>query len=158
MISLTTEQQTQARLWIADGMKLSDFQKRIETDFKIVMTYMEVRFLLDDLKVTPKDPEPPKEAVVATPPVAGPESALSPDEVIPAPRTSTVSVTVDAVTRPGAMVSGRVVFSDSKGAAWMLDQYGRSRLIADEKNYRPSPADLAEFQVLLEQELAKHGF
>ena len=51
MISLTKEQQTQARLWIADGMKLSDFQKRIETDFKIVLTYMEVRFLLDDLKV-----------------------------------------------------------------------------------------------------------
>ncbi len=158
MISLTKEQQTQARLWIADGMKLSDFQKRIETDFKIVLTYMEVRFLLDDLKVTPKDPEPPKETVVATPPVVGPESALSPDEVIPAPKTSMVSVTVDVVTRPGAMVSGRVVFSDSKGAAWMLDQYGRPGLIADEKNYRPSPADLTEFQVLLEQELAKHGF
>ena len=62
------------------------------------------------------------------------------------------------MTRPGALVSGRVVFSDGKGAAWLVDQYGRPGLVADEKGYRPLPADLAEFQGLLEQELMKQGF
>lgn len=164
MTSLTAEQQTQARQWIADGMKLSEFQKQIETRFGIRLTYMEVRFLVDDLKVLPKDPEPPKtpEPPVApppaatTPPVAGP--ALEPDEVAPPPGIAQVKVTVDAVTRPGAMISGRVTFSDGKGAAWLIDQYGRPGMVADEKGYRPSQADMAEFQGALEQELMKHGY
>lgn len=60
MATLSPEQQIIARQWIADGMKLSDFQRRLETDFTVKLTYMEVRFLIDDLKVVPKDPEPPK--------------------------------------------------------------------------------------------------
>jgi hypothetical protein len=165
MPPLTPEQQTQARQWIADGMKLSDFQKRIETDFKIKLTYMEVRMLVDDLKVIPKDPEPPKApepalpAAPAVPPgAAAPGAAILPDDVLPPPGAGLVKVTVDVVTRPGALVSGRVVFSDGKGAAWLVDQYGRPGLVADEKGYRPLPADLAEFQALLEQELMKQGF
>ncbi len=167
MTPLSPEQQSQARQWIADGMKLSDFQRRIEADFGIRLTYMEVRFLVDDLKVVPKDPEPPKApepppaATKPATPVAAAATdagAVDPDEVMPAPGTARVQVTVDVVTRPGAMISGRVVFSDGKGAAWLLDQYGRPGLIADEKGYRPSAADLAEFQGALEQELVKHGF
>ena len=46
--------------WIAQGMKLSEIQRRINSEFGIAMTYIEVRFLVDDLKLTPKDPEPPK--------------------------------------------------------------------------------------------------
>ena len=38
--------------WIADGMGLSDVQKKINQDFGIVMTYMDVRFLVDDLDLT----------------------------------------------------------------------------------------------------------
>jgi hypothetical protein len=165
MPPLTPEQQTQARQWIADGMKLSEFQKRIETDFSIKLTYMEVRMLVDDLKVIPKDPEPPKApepalpTVPAVPPGAAPPgAAILPDDVLPPPGAGLVKVTVDVVTRPGALVSGRVVFSDGKGAAWLVDQYGRPGLVADEKGYRPLPADLAEFQGLLEQELMKQGF
>jgi len=39
--------------WIAQGMKLSEIQRRINSEFGIVMTYIEVRFLVDDLKLTP---------------------------------------------------------------------------------------------------------
>ena len=165
MPPLTPEQQTQARQWIADGMKLSEFQTRIETNFSIKLTYMEVRMLVDDLKVIPKDPEPPKApepalpAAPAVPPgAAAPGTAILPDDVLPPTGAGLVKVTVDVVTRPGALVSGRVVFSDGKGAAWLVDQYGRPGLVADEKGYRPLPADLAEFQALLEQELMKQGF
>ena len=165
MTSLTPEQQTLARQWIADGMKLSDFQKQLETRFGIRLTYMEVRFLVDDLKVLPKDPEPPKApepapapAVAPATPAAEATPALEPDEIAPSPGVAQVKVTVDAVTRPGAMISGRVTFSDGKGAAWLIDQYGRPGMVADEKGYRPSPADMAEFQGALEQELMKHGY
>lgn len=172
MASLSPEQQTIARQWIADGMKLSDFQRRLETDFAIRLTYMEVRFLIDDLKVVPKDPEPPKAppappaAPVPSPVPAGlpPEgSAVEPDEVVSpegagATGGGDVQVTVDAVTRPNAMVSGRVRFSDGKGAAWLIDTYGRPGLVADEKGYRPSQPDLMAFQMALERELSRLGF
>src|SRR5438552_13268386 len=49
--------------WIAQGMKLSEIQRRINSEFGIVATYMEVRLLVDDLKLTPKDPEPPPKPV-----------------------------------------------------------------------------------------------
>jgi hypothetical protein len=168
MTQLTPEQQSAARQWIADGIKLSDFQKKLETDFGIKLTYMEVRFLVDDLKVIPKDPEPPKAPVPPPAPAKPaapnlpPEAALDPDEVVPAddaaPAGGGVSVTVDAVVRPGALVSGRVKFSDGKGAAWLVDQMGRPGLIADEKGYRPAQQDMMEFQVALERELMKLGF
>lgn len=164
MASLSPEQQTTARQWIADGMKLSDFQRRLETDFALRLTYMEVRFLIDDLKVVPKDPEPPKAPPSASPePAARPASTapVEPDEVVPpegGPAGGDVQVTVDAVTRPNAMVSGRVRFSDGKGAAWLIDTYGRPGLVADEKGYRPSQPDLMAFQAALERELSRLGF
>jgi hypothetical protein len=147
MATLSTEQQATARQWIAEGMKISDFQRRLETDFAVKLTYMEARFLIDDLKVIPKEPE-----------AAG---TVEPDEVVPPEGGlggGDVQVTVDAVTRPNAMVSGRVRFSDGKGAAWLIDTYGRPGLVADEKGYRPSQPDLMAFQASLERELAKLGF
>ena len=44
------------------GAKLSEIQTRLASEFGLKLTYMEVRFLVDDLKLTPKDPEPPKVA------------------------------------------------------------------------------------------------
>lgn len=163
MATLTTEQQATARQWIAEGMKISDFQSRLETDFACKLTYMEARFLIDDLKVIPKDPEPPAPpAAPAVPAALVPAvGAVEPDEVVSPERNlggGDVQVTVDAVTRPNAMVSGRVRFSDGQGAAWLIDTQGRPGLVADEKGYRPSQPDLMAFQVSLERELAKLGY
>jgi hypothetical protein len=149
MATLTTEQQATARQWIAEGMKISDFQRRLEADFAFKLTYMEARFLIDDLKVIPKDPEPPAPpAAPAVPaalvPAAG---AIEPDAVVPPegnPGGGDVQVTVDA--------------SDGQGAAWLIDTQGRPGLVADEKGYRPSQPDLMAFQVSLERELAKLGY
>jgi hypothetical protein len=121
---------------------------------------MEARFLIDDLKVIPKDPEPPAPPVApaALVPAVG---AVETDQVVPPegnPGGGDVQVTVDAVTRPNAMVSGRVRFSDGQGAAWLIDTQGRPGLVADEKGYRPSQPDLMAFQVSLERELAKLGY
>lgn len=151
-MTLTDSQKDQVRQWLADGLKLSEVQKRLETDFGLRPTYMEVRFLVDDLKVTLKDPEPPKKV---EPPVGAEPAALDPEVM---PTVGGVNVTVDRVTRPGSLVSGRVTFSDKQGGAWFVDQMGRPGLAADTKGYKPSPADMRDFQIALEQELVKLGF
>ena len=157
-MTLTDPQKETARRWIADGMKLSDFQKRLESEFGLKFTYMEVRMLVDDLKVLPKDPEPPKqpEPAAAAAPAGQPADAGLLDPAAPVGGKG-VQVTVDTVVRPGAMVGGRVVFSDGQGGAWYVDNYGRPGLVPDTKGYRPVAADLQEFQVALEKELVKLG-
>ena len=120
---------------------------------------MEVRFLVDDLKLTPKDPEPPK--VVA--PVSAPadptkltvEKNPAPEGTLPA---SGVSVSVDQITKPGAMISGTVKFSDGQLADWYLDQTGRLGVVPKQAGYKPSAADVQDFQTALQAEIAKLGF
>ena len=59
-MQLTEAQAQVARGWLSDGLKLSDFQKRVEKEFGLRLTYMDTRLLVDDLRVVPKDIEPPK--------------------------------------------------------------------------------------------------
>jgi len=153
-MNLDEAQKILVKGWIAEGMKLADIQRRLESDFALRLTYMEVRFLVDDLKVVPKDPDPPKpvEAPAAVPP---PEAALEPE----APALGgKVAVTVDQLARPGAIVSGKVTFSDGQTADWHLGQDGRLGLAPKQPGYRPPPADVPQFQAALEAELSKLGF
>jgi hypothetical protein len=65
---------------------------------------------------------------------------------------------VDQLARPGAMVSGKVTFSDGKSAEWYLDQSGQLGLIAQQTGYRPAAADLQQFQIALDAELSRMGY
>ena len=65
---------------------------------------------------------------------------------------------VDTVTRPGAVVSGKVTFSDGKSAEWYLDQYGRLGMLPGEKGYKPSQNDIMAFQTELQNQLARYGY
>ncbi len=126
------------------------------------MTYMDVRLLVDDLKLTPKDVEPPKPSRLAaqqpgpgSPATsAAPASPLSPQ----APASGSVSVRVDKIARPGTLVSGKVTFTDGMTADWHLDQTGRLGLAPQQAGYRPVAADLQQFQTALDAELSKMGF
>ena len=78
-MNLDDAQRTKVVEWIAQGLKLSDIQNRLVSELGVTMTYMEVRFLVDDLKLTPKDPEPAKPissplAAPAAPPAKGGQS------------------------------------------------------------------------------------
>ena len=143
-------------------MKLSEFQKRLEKDFGLKGTYMEVRLLVDDLRVQLKDPEPPKapapapEAAPAPTAAAVPMGAAVPGAA-PDGLVGGVSITVDTVTRPGTLTSGTVKFSDGQSAQWYLDQMGRFGMVPPVRGYRPSEEDLQEFQMLLDRELQKLG-
>jgi hypothetical protein len=150
-----TQRQTVAK-WISEGAKLSEIQKRL-LELGVKLTYMEVRFLVDDLKLTPKDPEPPK---VVAPPAPDPakltvEKNPAPEGTLPA---SGVSVSVDQIAKPGAIVSGKVTFSDGQTADWILDQTGRLGVVPKQAGYKPSAADVQDFQTALQAEIAKLGF
>jgi hypothetical protein len=157
--------------WIAEGLKLSDIQKRLMTDYGQNLTYMEVRLLVDDLKLMPKDPPPKVEKTISTTPVSpagdlAPQPGLgqpAPTPSLPLPGESLagngkVSVVVDVVAKPGSLVSGSATFSDGQSATWYLDQMGRLGIAAKQPGYKPSPADLQTFQQVLEAELSKIGF
>ena len=158
-MNLDEAQRQQVGAWISAGAKLSEIQNRLLSEFGKKFTYMEVRFLVDDLKLTPKDPEPPK---VATPPApANPATStteLPSDDADLPPAGGGVSVTVDQLTRPGAMISGKVTFSDGQGADWYLDQTGRLGVVPKVQGYKPSQADVQDFQLALQREVQKLGY
>jgi hypothetical protein len=166
-MKLDDTQNKMVSAWIADGLKLSEIQKRLGAECGLNLTYMEVRMLVDDLKLMPKDPPPPKvnKPLSPPPPTVGgvlPDAGDSLEEkagVTPAPLSGAgkVSVTVDTVARPGALVSGNVIFSDGQSAVWNLDQMGRLGLGPKQPGYKPSAADLQSFQQVLEAELSKLG-
>jgi hypothetical protein len=147
---------------VGEGASLAEVQKRLGTQFNLSLTYMDTRFLLDDLNLTLKDtakltaasadltkgPEP-------MPPPGGPGLPLPSDA---SAASGKVRVSVDKVVRPGAVVSGNVTFSDDKTADWYLDQSGRLGLVPKVKGYQPSPADVQEFQYTLQDELARLGY
>jgi hypothetical protein len=164
-MNLDESQRKKVAEWIAQGLKLSEIQSRLASDLGLSMTYMDVRFLVDDLKLTPKDADPVKPAASvltsgsSTATGAKPPPAhAKPVEPEPLPVAGSVSVTVDKLARPGAVVSGKVTFSDGKQAEWYLDQTGRLGMAPQEKGYRPSQADLQQFQAALETELSRMGF
>ena len=151
--------------WIQQGLKLSEIQSKLASELSITLTYMETRLLVDDLKLTPKDHAPPKAAHQLAPQPPAPTALSEPEPTgtplgasAPQPGGGTVSVSVDHVARPGALVSGSVKFSDGNSGAWYLDQTGRLGVVPTQQGYRPSPQDMQAFQAQLQTELAKVGF
>ena len=155
-MNLDEAQRKKVAEWIGQGLKLSDIQNRLMSELGIGMTYMDVRLLVDDLKLTPKDIEPvkPRPSALTAPAAA----AKPPAPPVGAPGPGGVSLSVDQIARPGAMVSGKVTFSDGNTATWHFDQTGRLGLAPQVTGYRPSDADLQEFKLALEAELAKQGY
>lgn len=168
-MNLTDAQQQAVKRWLDEGLKLAEVQKRLESEFQLRLTYMEVRMLMAEMSLMPKDTEPPPRADlgVKSPPAApqptsgggraAPEPWPTEPAEAPGPRGGGVTLRVDQITRPGAVVSGSVTFSDGQSAQWYLDQMGRLGLIPSRQGYRPSEVDVQEFQMALEGELQKLG-
>jgi hypothetical protein len=166
-MNLDESQRKKVAEWIAQGLKLSEIQSRLDSELGVRLTYMEVRFLVDDLKLTPKDVEKPKapQSALTAPSApanptanaapAQPGEAVAKDDETGAP--GGVSVSVDQLARPGAVVSGKVTFSDGNRAEWYLDQTGRLGLVPQQTGYRPPARDVQQFQAALEAELSKMG-
>ena len=170
-MDLTQDQKTAVAAWIEEGAGLSEIQRRLGSEFSLTPTYMDVRFLVIDLGLDVKDkvvpvaaPAPENGAVAEEGPMAEPmpnafqeelpAAALPGDDLLG----SSVSVELDRVMKPGAIVSGTVTFSDGQSAAWTLDQMGRLGLDPSQEGYSPSPEDIQAFQEKLREVLEKRGF
>lgn len=199
-MSLSPEQKQTVATWVAAGDNLSTVQKKLIEQFKISMTYMDVRFLVDDLGLELKNATPKADTTDVTkaapagqapaprgvpPPSAekkgfmdklkekvGMGGADDEDEVptqdyadeeagvpaVPPAGTGQLTVEVDRIMRPGAVVSGSVTFSDGVSGKWALDQLGRLMLDTSKPGYKPSPTDVQAFQRELSTQLQRQGF
>ena len=146
-MSLSAEHKKLVKEKIDDGATLGELQNTLQA-VGVQMTYMELRFLLDDLGLSIREkPQKPAEAPATT----KTETASEPID------DGAVSVTMDTVVRAGALVSGSVIFSDGTAAQWSLDQMGRLGLAGTPAGYKPSPGDVAEFQGKLRELIESRG-
>ncbi len=151
-MELSDAQKAAVTQWIQEGRSLADVQRSLREEFEISMTYMDVRFLVDDLDVAvvEEEPEPAEDAT---------EAETTEPEIVDEGGDGTVFVDVDAIMRPGSLVSGTVKFSDGVSLGWQLSAAGQLGLIpGDDPEYRPSPEDVQSFQAQLEEVLRKKGF
>ena len=176
---LTPEQTAAVTSWVSAGDSLSAIQKKLSEQFKVSLTYREVRFLVDDLNLALKDAAPkvdasdvtktpgapaaapaarPTGAAASCPPTEDVEDLAEPAD-LPA-GAANVSVTLDKVTLiPGALASGSVTFSDGVTGQWIVDNQGRPGFTKiSQPNYRPSPTDGQAFMQELSAALQKRGF
>jgi hypothetical protein len=166
-MSLTPEQKSTVATWVAAGDNLSAVQKKLLEEFKITMTYMDVRFLVDDLELTLKDAAPKADASDVSkspPPPAAEPAAVDEDDlseaVPPIPAGGgNVTVTVDQVSlNPNALASGDVTFSDGVTGKWIVDHSGRPGFTQiSQPGYRPTPADGQAFMQELSAALQSRG-
>jgi hypothetical protein len=75
MPKLTSEQNQAVASWVAAGDSLSTVQKKLLEQFDVSLTYMDVRFLIDDLDLKIKDAAPKADANDVTKAPARPGSA-----------------------------------------------------------------------------------
>lgn len=202
-MSLTPEQKQSVASWVAAGDSLSIIQKKLADQFKMALTYMDVRFLVDDLGLELKNAVPkadvsdvskaqPKPAAQPAAPRGEPERAEKKglmdrlkekvglgenddevEDVMPAEEAfedeadpaappggpgATVTVEIDRIVRPGAVVSGSVTFSDGVSGKWALDPTGRLMLDTGKAGYQPGAPDVQAFQRELSKQLQRHGY
>jgi hypothetical protein len=168
---ISEEQRNSIRKWLQDGDSLADVQKKLKDEYQLTMTYMDVRLLVleigaevqEEPEPEPTPPAPPPAAQDAPPsrpgPWAQPPAAQdAPADAAAAPAEPNVSLSIDRVVVPGAMVSGDVTFSDGVTAHWMIDRMGRFGLEPSVEGYQPSEMDLQIFQAELRAELQRKGY
>ena len=158
MARLTPAQISTVSAWVAEGATLSQIQERLSSQLEVSMTYMDVRFLVDDLNlalIEKEEPAKPEEVVTE----AAAADAAAPVAPAETPQgAGIVTVEVDTIAQPHAMVSGHVTFSDGEKADWYIDHQGRPGMAARSPGYRPTPQDITDFQAKLDAALRQAGY
>ena len=175
-MKLTEDQITTIKSWIESGDDLGKIQNQINESFDINLTYLETRFLLSDLKIElnedeEEEEEEPVDETLAEiqdsdnitenteepeqqEPLSGDPEKEETDE---GAQPTNINVSVDSITQPQCVISGKVTFSDGQLASWWFDQMGQLGLNPDQEGYTPSREDVAVFQVELRKVLAEQG-
>jgi len=163
MAKLTPAQVSKVTQWVTEGASLSVIQGKLSSELGLSMTFLDVRFLVDDLNLTLQEKEEPKkpaEEPAAPEPAA--EAAPTDGAAAPAepaaPAAGAVKVELDPLARPGTMVSGTVTFSDGQLADWYIDMEGRPGVVPRVPGYRPTQSDIVDFQTKLDGVLRQSGY
>lgn len=148
-MNLSKEEKEQLQSWLANGLNFSTIYKHVSNDWKKNITYMELKFAIDDLhlefpKVTKISEEETKK-----------EEPINLNTVESAHK---VTIEIDKIMPPGAILSGSVTFSDGMTGSWQLDQRGRIAINPLTEAYHPSEEDIQEFERQLQQVLHKAGY
>ena len=164
--SLSDEQIKTIQDWADAGDGLPEIQQKLGSELDFKVTYLETRFLLEDLKIelkpepVPEPEEEPEAEPEPQPEQEVPGDAPSEDAAAEIPTddgpAETVTVTIDTVLRPGAIVSGRATFSGGNAIAWWLDQTGQLGMDAD-GDFKPSETQLMAFQRELQKTIQESG-
>jgi hypothetical protein len=163
-MKLTPEQTETLRQWAEAGANLNDIQRQLKSELGVSCTYMDLRLGLMDLGIKLQDKpreQPAPEPVSATAAESAPESPFfdnAEDASDEAAAGGAVRVTLDELTIPGTMASGKATFSDGKMISWFVDQMGRLGMKAGEPGYQPPAEDVPEFQTQLDRLLMQAGF
>ena len=170
MTGLSQEQLAEVAKWFAGGASLDEIQKRINGEFGVHLTYLDVRLMVAELPQPVEDeadePSAPSSTAVSTAPNSpadltdatdpkDPTAPMVPGEELPP--AGEIEVVVDPLAPPGCIACGSVTFSDGNTGKWMLDQMGRLGLSGLPEGYRPSPEDSAQFQPKLVAALRARG-
>ncbi len=159
-MNLTDQQKETVKKWVAEGKGVSEIQRLLSSEFGIDMMYIDVRFLIDDIGAQiPSSGENAADSAQEASPVdaEGPQSGSAGENEAqaenPGESSGGVRVTVSPIQRPGAVMSGDVVFSDGGMSEWVLDNSGRLGLNPSTPGYTPPQSDLPEFQQKLREAL-----
>lgn len=159
-MNLIDQQKETVKKWVAEGKGVSEIQRLLSSEFGIDMMYIDVRFLIDDIGAQiPSSGENAADSAQEASPVdaEGPQSGSAGENEAqaenPGESSGGVRVTVSPIQRPGAVMSGDVVFSDGGMAEWVLDNSGRLGLNPSTPGYTPPQSDLPEFQQKLREAL-----
>jgi hypothetical protein len=138
---------------LTEGRTLSQIQDFLRSEKNDSITYMELRLLLSEMpgaKLPEK--ELPKPVVPPTPSAAPAKGVATSAE--PAGK---LSISVDQMPAPGAMLSGYARFSSGAKAHWFLDEMGRLGLEPELGADKPTQKDMQEFAVELKRMLQQPG-
>lgn len=137
---ITPAQLSQLQAWATEGLDLNEMQKKINGELGLSATYMEARFLLMDLGIDLHSPEKQTSPAPA---------ALTPEAPLPTPASGTTVVSVDEITPPHALISGKVTFKSGVKGSWDIDKMGRVNW--EPTSGEPTEDDLKEFEKELQK-------
>jgi hypothetical protein len=144
---------------LKEGRSLSEIQDHLRKENGDSITYMELRLLLSEMpdaklpeKERPKTVMPSPSAPSASAAAKSSAAAQEPESV-----GGKLSISVDQVPAPGAMLSGYARFSSGAKAHWFLDEMGRLGLEPELGASKPTQKDMQEFSTELRRMLQQTG-
>jgi len=163
---MTNEERKQVvRELLAKGQTLSQIQDHFHKEKNDPITYMELRLLLSEMP----DAKLPEKEMPKTILAAGEPGSSAGGKVTPKDPGRTggerqsdaaggkLSISVDQMPAPGAMLSGYARFSSGAKAHWFLDEMGRLGLEPELGSGKPTQKDMQEFSTELRRMLQQTG-